>query len=155
MSAAVIVDTNIVVAGLLTSRQNSPVARVLDGMLAATFPFVISEALLAEYRDVLERSALRKLHGLSAGELQTVMVTLAEHAIVLNPVATLAAPDPGDQHLWELLAAHADIQLVTGDKLLRGKHAYTPRVITAQVFITQLDAQQLDAQGASPHPSRS
>src|SRR5690606_2425361 len=49
----VIVDTNVVVAGLLTGNDASPVARVLDGMLAGSFPFVVSEALLAEYRTVL------------------------------------------------------------------------------------------------------
>ena len=61
---AVIVDTNVVVAGLLTGNATSPVARILDGMLGAAFPFVVSEALLAEYRAVLVRPALRKLHGL-------------------------------------------------------------------------------------------
>ena len=56
---AVIVDTNVVVAGLLTGNATSPVARILDGMLGAAFPFVVSEALLAEYRAVLVRPALR------------------------------------------------------------------------------------------------
>ncbi|MEO7935457.1 MAG: putative toxin-antitoxin system toxin component, PIN family [Dokdonella sp.] len=144
MSGAIIVDTNVVVAGLLTSREDSPVARILDGMLAAKFPFVISEALLAEYRIVLERQALRKLHGLSAGELETLMITLAEHAILLTPVATLAAPDPGDQHLWELLAAHADTRLVTGDKLLLSGHSYASRVISAKEFVLQHDALNVD-----------
>lgn len=139
MSGAIIVDTNVVVAGLLTSRGDSPVARVLDGMLAAAFPFVISEPLLAEYSAVLERPALRKLHGLSMGEIETLVLTLAEHAIVLTPTATQPAPDPGDQHLWELLAAHADTRLVTGDKLLMSDHAYTSRVITVQQFIRELD----------------
>ena len=50
---AVIVDTNVVVAGLLTASEASPddvdSACILDGMLAAAFPFVVSEALLAEY----------------------------------------------------------------------------------------------------------
>ena len=141
MTVAVIVDTNIVIAGLLTSREDSPVARMLDGMLAATFPFVVSHALLAEYRAVLERPALRKVHGLTAEEIEILMLTLAEHAIVLTPVATLPAPDPGDQHLWELLAAHADVRLVTGDKLLLGAHACASRMTTAQEFIRQLDAQ--------------
>ena len=52
---AVIVDTNVVVAGLLTKHEASPDARILDGMLGAAFPFVVSEALLAEYRTVLVR----------------------------------------------------------------------------------------------------
>ena len=42
---AVIVDTHVVVAGLLTGNPTSSVARILDGMLAAAFPFVVSEAL--------------------------------------------------------------------------------------------------------------
>lgn len=149
MSGAIIVDTNIVVAGLLTSREDSPVARMLDRMLAAAFPFVISEALLIEYRAVLERPALCKLHGLSSEEIEALMLTVAEHAIVLTPVATLAAPDPGDQHLWELLAAHADTRLVTGDKLLMGAHGYASRVITAGEFIRQLDSSE-----ASPRTKR-
>jgi predicted nucleic acid-binding protein len=56
---AVIVDTNVLVAGLITGNDASPVARILDGMLAAVFPFVVSEALLAEYRAVLVRPGLR------------------------------------------------------------------------------------------------
>ena len=140
MSGAIIVDTNVVVAGLLTSRADSPVARVLDGMLAAAFPFAISEPLLAEYAAVLERPALRKLHGLSTSEIETLMLALAAHAIVLTPTATQPAPDPGDQHLWELLAAHADTRLVTGDKLLMGGHDYASRVMTAQEFVRELDA---------------
>jgi uncharacterized protein len=47
-----VIDTNVVVVGLLTSHPDSPVARILDGMLAAAFAFVLSEALLAEYRVV-------------------------------------------------------------------------------------------------------
>jgi len=86
-----IIDTNVVVAGLLTSDENSPVAHILDAMLRATFRFVVSEALLAEYRMVLRRPALRKLHGLSITELDTVLTDLARHAIVLSPVQAESA----------------------------------------------------------------
>jgi hypothetical protein len=59
----VIVDTNVVIAGLLTGEAASPVAVILDRMLKGAFPFVVSEALLAEYHAVLMRPALRKPHG--------------------------------------------------------------------------------------------
>jgi predicted nucleic acid-binding protein len=75
--------------------------------------------LLAEYRAVLVRPGLRKLHGLRVAEVETLLTDIAQHAIVLAPVATTPAPDPGDQLLWELLAAKSDLRLVTGDKLLR------------------------------------
>lgn len=135
---AVIVDTNVVVAGLLTANDASPVARILDGMLGAVFPFVVSEALLAEYRTVLVRPNLRKLHGLTVAEVEIILVDLAQRAIVLAPVAAPPAPDPGDQLLWDLLAARADLLLVTGDKLLIQDAGMQGRVISAQAFVADM-----------------
>ncbi len=133
--AAVIVDTNVVVAGLLTGNADSPVARILDGMLAAAFAFVVSEALLAEYRSVLLRPELRALHGLSVDEVDSLLTDIAQHAVVLTPVASAPAPDPGDQLLWELLAARADLRLVTGDKLLLQQPGMPGRVLSPRDFV--------------------
>jgi predicted nucleic acid-binding protein len=132
---AVIVDTNVVVAGLLTANDASPTARVLDGMLCAAFPFVVSEALLAEYRTVLLRPGLRKLHGLTVAEVEVILTDIAQHAIVLQPVSAPPAPDAGDQLLWELLTARADLLLVTGDKLLLRDAGLQGRVISPQAFV--------------------
>ena len=135
MSAGIcIIDTNVVVAGVLTADNTSPVARILDGMLRAAFPFVLSEALLAEYRSVLLRSAIRRLHGLSAVEVDTILTTLVRHAIVLVPVSAPPAPDPGDQLLWELLSVRTDLRLVTGDKLLLADKRMKGRVIPPYLF---------------------
>jgi len=131
----VIVDTNVVVAGLLTADDTSPVARVLDGMLAAAFPFALSEALLAEYRAVLLRPRLKKLHGLSVADIESLLTDLAQHAIVLTPGAAPAAPDPGDQFLWDLLAAKEALVLVTGDKLLLREPAMRGRVVSPADFL--------------------
>ena len=80
---AVIVDTNVVVAGLLTGNETSPVARILDGMLAAS-----------------------------------------------------AAPDPGDPLLWGLLAARAELVLITGDKLLLRDAGMQGRVMSPSGFVS-------------------
>lgn len=141
----VIIDTNVVVAGLLTANDTSPVARILDGMLAAVFPFVVSAALLAEYRTVLVRPYLRKLHGLTIAEVETLLTDLVQHAIVLNPasVAAPAAPDAGDQLLWDLLATRVDLLLVTGDKLLLQDAGMQGRVISPQMFMASVGANRL------------
>jgi putative PIN family toxin of toxin-antitoxin system len=131
----VIVDTNVVVAGLLTANDSSSVARILDGMLAAAFPFVVSEALLAEYHTVLLRPKLRQLHGLKFAEIETILTDLAQHAIVLAPVAAVPAPDPGDQLHWDLLAARADLVLVTGDKRLLRDAGMQGRVVSPSAFV--------------------
>jgi len=130
-----VVDTNVVVAGLTTPDVASPVAKILDGMLIAAFPFAVSEALLAEYRDVLTRSRLVRIHGLSPLEVEEVLTELASHAIVLKPAAGLRASDPGDQHLWDLLASRDDLVLVTGDAALVSDPAMRGRVITPRVCI--------------------
>lgn len=131
MTSPAIVDTNVVVAGLLTRRADSPVARVLDGMLGAAFAFVLSEALLAEYRAVLLRPRLQRAHGLRETEIDDLLTQLAQHAIVLEPSPAAApAPDAGDQLLWELLACRPDLVLVTGDAALLADAGMRARTLT-------------------------
>jgi len=136
MTPPAVVDTNVVVAGLLTAHADSPVLRILDGMLKAAFPLVLSVALLAEYHRVLARLKLSRAHGLSETEIDTILLELAQHAIELQPVPAPLAPDPGDQHLWELLAAREDLLLITGDKLLLQEDAsMQSRVIIPARFV--------------------
>jgi|ERR1035438_5129444 predicted nucleic acid-binding protein len=135
MPPPVIVDTNVVVAGLLTDRADSPIARILDGMLAAAFPYVLSEALLAEYREVLERPSLRKAHGLASAEVDAILIELVQHGIIFAPTPASPAPESGDQHLWELLAARPDLLLITGDKLLQRDRAMATRILSPAAFV--------------------
>ena len=124
-----------VAAGLMTSRKDSPVARVLDGMLAARFPFALSEALLAEYRIVLSRPKLRELHGLGVDELESLLAEIVRHAIFLEPVSAPPAPDPNDQMLWDLLAVRLDLVLVSGDRALLLDEGMSGRVVSAARFV--------------------
>lgn len=134
-----IVDTNVVVAGLVTADPASPVARVLDGMLAAAFPFAVSETLLGEYRTVLLRPGLRKLHALSVDEIELLLTDLAQHAIVLEPAADCdvlpRAPDAGDQFLWNLLAGRPRLVLIAGDKRLLQDRGMQGRTVSPRTFI--------------------
>ena len=135
MSRVVVVDTNVVVAGLPLAGNVLPVARILHGMLDAAFPFVVSEPLLAEYREVLARPNVCRLHGLGGEALEALLADLACQATVLAPASAPAAPDPGDQMLWELLAARDDLILVTGDKRLLRDRGMRGRVISAEAFL--------------------
>jgi predicted nucleic acid-binding protein len=44
-------------------------------------------------------------------------------------------PDPGDQLLWDLLAARADLLLITGDMALQRDAEMRSRVLSPQAFI--------------------
>ena len=113
------VDTTVLVAGLLTSNPNSPTARIVDAMLAARFTYLLSFELLAEYRAVLLRPKIRKGHGLDDAEVDALLETLARNAAIRVPSpASTPAPDPGDDHLWALLESDPLAVLITGDKPL-------------------------------------
>jgi putative PIN family toxin of toxin-antitoxin system len=123
-----VVDTNVVVAALLTAQRDSPTARTLNAMLDGTLMHVLSPDLLAEYRAVLARPRLAQRHGLSEAELDELLATITANAVWRVPPAAFApataetplpaAPDDGDAHLWALLACEPAAWLVTGDQLL-------------------------------------
>ncbi|MDZ7768274.1 MAG: putative toxin-antitoxin system toxin component, PIN family [Woeseiaceae bacterium] len=113
-----VVDTNVVVAGLVTGSSSSPVALALDGMLSGTLVFLLSPALLDEYRAVLTRPKLVKLHGFTEAQVDQLLVELTANAIWREPKPDSPAPDPGDDQLWSLLSACPESILVTGDRLL-------------------------------------
>ncbi len=135
-----IVDTNVVVSGLLDETSNGPPARVLDAMVGGRLLYLLSPALLSEYSAVLRRPAILERHGLTSGELDRFLTELVANAVWREPVAGSAAPDRGDDHLWALLAAEPGAHLVTGDRLLQqnppsGASIVSPRHYVA-VFLS-------------------
>lgn len=139
-AAIAIVDTNVVVSGLLTSEAGAPTSRILDGMLERRFSFLLSEDLLAEYRSVLLRSTIRKLHGLKEKEVDQLLTEIAANAIAREPTeAHVEPPDERDRHLWRLLESYSDSFLVTGDRRLRESSHYAARVLSPREFVDSLE----------------
>ena len=136
--AAAIIDTNVVIAGLLTGNADSPTARILDGMRKGAFPFLLSTALLAEYREVLLRKKIRALHGLSERDVDVLLTAIAANAIVREPEARTGAPDAKDNHLWSLLQGQANSVLVTGDLALAKSPPEKATVLQPREFVALL-----------------
>ena len=132
---ASIIDTNIVIAGLITGDTSSPPARILDAMFNGEFLYLMSTELLNEYALVLRRPKLVRLHGLPDEEIDSLLSTLVANAVWREPSAPSQAPDPGDDHLWALLASDAECLLVTGDRLLVENPPRSSSVISARDFI--------------------
>ena len=130
-----VVDTNVVAGGLLTHDPSATTARILNAMLRGGFPFLLGPELLGGYRSVLLRPRIQGLHGLSAEEVDALLTALVALAQWREPGRTAAdtpagAPDPGDDHLWRLLASTAGTVLVTGDELLQRRPPPFARVLT-------------------------
>ena len=134
-----IVDTNVVVSGLLTADPDAPTARILDGMLEARFRFLLSIELLAEYREVLFRPRIRRRHGLAEKEIDLILTDVAAAGALLEDDRLDARPEGDDGHLWQILAASPAAVLVTGDRRLLEKPAARGRVVSARTFAEGLD----------------
>jgi putative PIN family toxin of toxin-antitoxin system len=115
-----IVDTNVVAAGLITDFSDSPVTKVLDGMLNGRLVYLLSPDLLNEYRQVLLRPKLVRFHGLTEQEIEQILIEITANAIWRDPPADKdhISPDLQDSHLWALLAPEPQAVLITGDRLL-------------------------------------
>lgn len=133
-----IVDTNVFVAGLLAQEKGSPTVRILDGMLLGSFVYLLSPALLSEYRSVCLRPKISALHRLSEEAIDAVLTEITANAIWRDPVNESAAPDPGDNHLWNLLEAESAAVLITGDKLLLGNPPSDRQVLSPKGFVASL-----------------
>lgn len=136
----VVIDTNVVISGLITSDSAAPTARILDGMLEGCFPFLLSGELLSEYWRVPRRTAIRRLHSLSDQELESLLTAVVVNAIFREaPATTEKAPSREDQHLWDLLATEPGAVLVTGDRALLESRKRRS-VISPASFLRLLDS---------------
>ena len=137
----VLIDTNGLVASFLVRRPDSPVARIVRGMLEGRFPFLLSVELLAEYRSVLLRSAIRKRHSLSEEDVDSFLEEVAFLGVVREPRTLCdSAPDAGDNHLWhlwQLLKAQPGSVLVTGDLTLQEYPPEFASVLSPGTFCRQ------------------
>ncbi|KAF0804239.1 hypothetical protein A6D6_03235 [Alcanivorax xiamenensis] len=132
-----IVDTNVLVAGLITAVTSSATARIVDAMLAGNIIYLISPALLQEYRAVLLRPKLVRLHGLKESEIDDLLTVITANAVWHDPTSGIGgdAPDPGDNHLWDLLSSEHGAILITGDGLLRDRPPAESSIISPATMV--------------------
>ncbi|MEZ5671781.1 MAG: putative toxin-antitoxin system toxin component, PIN family [Thiotrichaceae bacterium] len=130
-----IIDTNIIVSTLISKKPDSPPRRIVQKMLKAEIVFWLSNQLIEEYRHVLQRSSIRKLHNLTDTELENILTVLILNARWCEPPnENYHAPDRGDNHLWALLNFIPNTVLVTGDKLLQNNPPLSTRIISPSDF---------------------
>lgn len=146
-SPVFIIDTNVVVAGLITSRKNSPTSQILDGMINGRLIFLLSPALLDEYRQVFLRPKLVRLHGLTEPEIGQILAEITANAIWRDSPADKEhiSPNLQDSHLWALLASEPATVLLTGDHLLIEKPRPRRSVISPAAWLAHFSGRSPDS----------
>lgn len=114
-----IIDTNVVVAGLLTANRDSPTARIVESMMTGAWQFAVSPALIDEYRRALLYPRIARHHRLAEPEIDQLLATVLINAIYREPAEIqLDLDDPDDRFLFALAAEVKGSVLVTGDRAL-------------------------------------
>ena len=85
MKCCTVVDTNVLVAALLSKRDDSATVRVIRAMISGEFIPLYHEDILAEYEDVLHR---KKQYDLSESAIQTVLNAIRRFGIEVFPKPT-------------------------------------------------------------------
>jgi uncharacterized protein len=130
-----VLDPNIIISALL-SPGGSP-ARVLRAWIDGHYELIVSLLLLAELERALAYPKLRK--HIHAEDARAVVAWLSGSAtLVADPPGTppIPSPDPDDDYLIMLAAAHAAL-LVSGDAHLLGLAEQLP-IVSAAAFLTRL-----------------
>lgn len=110
-----VIDTNVIVASLLTRNHDSATARVMNAVYAGKVIPLVCDEILAEYDEVLHRARLK----LDPSKCDYIISFIRDLAESLLPVHTDAAmPDEDDRAFFEIALSGQDShdsRLVTGN----------------------------------------
>jgi len=105
----VVLDTNVIVSGLLT--ETGVPAQVLDLFIAGEYQVVVDERIVQEYRAVLTRPEL----GLDASDVDQFLSLTGFAERVVGVPLPLTFSDPGDLPFVEVAVAGGVDAVVTGN----------------------------------------
>jgi putative PIN family toxin of toxin-antitoxin system len=93
-----VVDSNLLVRGLLRRRQGSAAVRLLDAAVDGAFQLVLSPYLLGEVRDTLREPQVRALRELTDAQIDAFIGALAgvSHVVEGAYAVDLVSRDPDD-----------------------------------------------------------
>ena len=123
-----VIDTNVIVAALLSPHADSATVRSLAAIVDGKAEALVSPEILSEYRAVLSRAKF----GFSAEKVASVLRVFERLGKTTLPVRhDSPMPDENDRVFYEVALAEPDAHLVTGNL----KHyPVSPIVVTPAQF---------------------
>lgn len=133
----VLVDTNVLISAFLGQAGRTAPQQIVAAGIKGRFRPVCCDEILLEFRSVALRPKLIKLHRQGPAEVERFLQRWVQRSMHRRaPKAPLAAPDPQDQMLWDLLAADSDLLLVTGDLKLLNSRDFAGRKLSPATLLT-------------------
>jgi len=131
----VVLDTNVLVAGLL--KPFGPSAAVLRLVLTGMIQPAHDYRILVEYREVLSRPVF----GFAPAAIDAFLIQIEEDGVpVTPPPVSFPWPDPTDAPFLETALAAGAGFLITGNKRHFPKKKEGPHVVSPAEFMTEYEA---------------
>jgi hypothetical protein len=136
MALKVVLDTNVLVSGLIVA--NGPSGRILDAVRQGNLTLVTSPQLLQEFSDVVARPRIARKYPKVAEQAETVIDFFRANATLVSgqPVEAVVAADPDDDAVIACAVQGEAEYIVSGDEHLLnlGQHG-SIRIVTPSQFI--------------------
>lgn len=139
-----VVDTNVIVAGVLSSNATSASRALIDRLRAGEFLLLMSPEALLEIEEVLTLPEMKAIHGLTDDEIRAFCQSLQVGSRMVSgttPVSPALTRDVTDTK-WVAIAVEGDADcLVTKDRrhLLRLNRVGRTKIVTPRKFLQALD----------------
>lgn len=130
----VVIDTNIIISALLSSKNDSATVQVMEKVFRQEIQPIYSKEIFAEYANVLNRSKFR----FSRELVEYMLSAIKQFGILKEPKETVMVvlPDMKDVPFYRLVLDSEDTYLVTGNI----KHfPQESRIMTARQLIDILN----------------
>ena len=133
MTRKVMIDTNVLVSALLSSRDDSATVIMLMLLLDGHIIPVITDRIFSEYGEVLRRKKFR----FPEESVSVLLDEIRKKSKMINPAISDAdLPDEKDRPSLDALLAEDDTVLITGNLKHFPRHE---RIMTARDFIALHD----------------
>lgn len=109
-----VIDTNVLVSALLSSKDDTATVQVLGKVISGEIIPVYSNVIIKEYREVLSR----KKFGFSGETIEYLISSVEKYGILVDPTPSgVALPDMKDVPFYEVVLEKRDegSYLVTGN----------------------------------------
>lgn len=129
MKIFAVINTNILVSALLTSKKDSATVQVVEKILQKKIIPLYSEEIFDEYRNVLHRKKFK----FSTEIVDYMLNAISNFGVLVTPSEVeIILPDMKDLQFYKIVAENTESYLVTGNL----KHfPRSDRIITAHKMI--------------------
>lgn len=112
MKTHAVIDTNVIISALITTKSDSATVRILDKLFDEEIIPLYNQEILKEYREVMSRPTFQ----ITQSDIELVIKAIIEGGIEIDEVISdLVLTDQKDQVFYDVFLSFPDSYLITGN----------------------------------------